>query len=266
MSARPEPTLLHERELMRTRGIRWLAAVDEVGRGALGGPVSVGVVLISPDTESAPGGVRDSKLLSAAARERLVPALLAWAPGWAVGHASAAEIDLVGIIGALRLAGERAVASLPHMPDHVLLDGSHDWLTRPAPSLFDGAHESGDPRALPTSTLTVPVNVPVSVLVKADMSCSSVAAASVLAKTTRDAIMVELAGVHPAFGWEQNKGYASPVHLDALRRLGPCEQHRRSWAIPAGPQGAELREDEPPSVIVGPGGSGLGSAGASEGS
>ncbi len=216
------PSLRFERELLRSRGIRWLASVDEVGRGALGGPVSVGVVLVDLDTRSAPSGVRDSKLLTPIARERMVPHLRRWAPAWAVAHASPAEIDALGILRALRLAGERAFAQLPHRPDHVLLDGSYDWITRPAPTLFDDGDDA-DLEALP-----------VTMKVKADMSCSSVAAASVLAKTTRDALMVELAVEHPAYGWEINKGYASPEHMDALRRLGPCEQHRRSWAIPGG--------------------------------
>jgi ribonuclease HII len=217
------PSLRFERELLRSTGIRWLASVDEVGRGALGGPVSVGVVLIDLDTRSAPSGVRDSKLLTPIARQRMVPRLRRWAPAWAVGHASPAEIDALGILRALRLAGERAFAQLPLRPDHVLLDGSYDWITRPAPTLFDDDGDAADLAALP-----------VTMKVKADMSCSSVAAASVLAKTTRDALMVELAVEHPAYGWEINKGYASPEHMDALRRLGPCEQHRRSWAIPGG--------------------------------
>jgi ribonuclease HII len=217
------PSLRFERELLRSTGIRWLASVDEVGRGALGGPVSVGVVLVDLDTRSAPSGVRDSKLLTPIARQRMVPRLRRWAPAWAVGHASPAEIDALGILRALRLAGERAFAQLPHRPGHVLLDGSYDWITRPAPTLFDDDDGDACLEALP-----------VTMKVKADMSCSSVAAASVLAKTTRDALMVELAVEHPAYGWEINKGYASPEHMDALRRLGPCEQHRRSWAIPGG--------------------------------
>jgi ribonuclease HII len=209
------PSLRVERELLRSRGARWLAAVDEVGRGALGGPVTVGVVLVDLDTRAAPTGVRDSKLLSPAARERLVPKLRRWAPAWAVGHASAEEIDAIGILRALRVAGERAFAQLPERPDHILLDGSYDWVSRPAPALFD---EDGSPSD-PDLWVAPP---PVTVRIKADLSCSSVAAASVLAKTTRDSIMVELAREHPAYGWE------------VLRSLGPCVQHRRSWAIPGG--------------------------------
>lgn len=221
------PSLRFERELLRTRGVRWLASVDEVGRGALGGPVTVGVVLVDLQTKAAPTGVRDSKLLSPAARERLVPRIRRWAPAWAVAHASAEEIDAVGILRALRLAGERAFAQLPERPDHVLLDGSYDWVSRPAPALFDEDGAVADPDAWVEPP-------PVTVRIKADLTCSSVAAASVLAKTTRDALMVELAAEHPAYSWEINKGYASPEHLEALRGLGPCVQHRRSWAIPGG--------------------------------
>ncbi len=221
------PTLRIEREILRAHGIRWLASIDEVGRGALGGPVTVGVVLVDLDTPSAPTGVRDSKLLAPAARERLVPRLHRWAPSWAVAHTSAEEIDAVGILRALRLAGERAFAQLPVRPDHVLLDGSYDWVSRPSPTLFDDDGTPSDPESWDEPP-------PVTVRVKADMTCSSVAAASVLAKTTRDALMVELAAHFPSYGWELNKGYASPEHLDALRRLGPCVQHRRSWSIPGG--------------------------------
>ncbi len=231
------PSLRYERELLRSRGVRWLASVDEVGRGALGGPVTVGVVLVDLDTPSAPAGVRDSKLLTPAARVRLVPRLRRWAPAWAVAHASAAEIDAVGILRALRLAGERAFADLPVRPDHVLLDGSYDWLSRPAATLFDDDGTPSDPDPAEPPSVTVRV--------KADMTCSSVAAASVLAKTTRDALMVELAASFPAYGWDVNKGYASPEHLDALRRLGPCELHRRSWAIPGGYGDLSVDDDDP---------------------
>jgi ribonuclease HII len=183
------------------------------------------VVLINLQTPPAPAGVRDSKLLSAAARERLTPLLRSWAPAWAVGHAQASEIDQFGLMRAMRLAGERAFAQLPHRPDQVLLDGSYDWISRPAPALFDEDGEADDPDVW----IEPP---PVTTKVKADMSCSGVAAASVLAKTTRDALMIKLAGKHPAYGWAENKGYSAPDHLEALRRVGPCEQHRKSWAIP----------------------------------
>jgi len=148
------------------------------------------------------------------------------APVTALGG-GAQEIDAVGILRALRLAGERAFAQLPVRPDHVLLDGSYDWVSRPAPALFD---EDGSVADLDAWTEPPPVTV----RIKADMTCSSVAAASVLAKTTRDAIMVALADEHPAYGFEVHKGYASPEHREALQTHGPCVQHRRSWSIPGG--------------------------------
>jgi ribonuclease HII len=202
-------------------GARLVCGVDEVGRGALSGPVSVGVVLIDASVRRSLPGVRDSKLLTPDARRELVPRIRSWAVGYAVGHASAAEIDDVGIIVALRRAGHRALAALPDTPDAILLDGSHDWLTPPEQgSLLD---EPGSVEALPATVTT---------RVKADLTCASVAAASVLAKTERDALMVELSKRHPDYGWTENKGYASPDHIAALQRRGPCDEHRRSWRLP----------------------------------
>ena len=217
---RVAPHLRHERVLLRD-GARLLAGMDEVGRGSLAGPVSVGVVVVDVTTKSAPKGVADSKLLAPAARTRLLPALGRWGLARAVGHASAAEIDEVGIIAALRLAGVRALAATGVRPDLVILDGNHDWLTAPEEvGLFAFATDA--PVATP----------PVTTMVKADLKCSSVAAASVIAKVTRDAIMVELGAEHTAYGWVENKGYAAPEHMDALRRHGPSEWHRRSWRLP----------------------------------
>ena len=214
------PSLRVERALQRD-GHRLLAGMDEVGRGALAGPVTVGVVVIDETCRSAPQGVRDSKLLAPHARERMVPRITRWARAYAVGHASAAEIDEVGIIAALRLAGVRALVATGVRPDLVILDGNHDWLTAPEEvGLFAFATDA--PVATP----------PVTTMVKADLKCSSVAAASVIAKVTRDAIMVELGAEHTAYGWVENKGYAAPEHMDALRRRGPSEWHRRSWRLP----------------------------------
>lgn len=208
------PSLRLERSLLRA-GAGTVAGMDEVGRGALSGPVSVGVVVID-DQCRALAGVRDSKLLSASARERLVPEIRAWARDSAVGHATAAEIDDVGIIGALRLAALRALAALRDEPSHIVLDGSHDWLSTPSQStLFDE-----------------PFSVPVTLRVKADLHCTTVAAASILAKTDRDALMSVLDRDHPEYGWAGNKGYASPEHVAALRHLGPSSHHRRSWRLP----------------------------------
>ena len=216
------PSLRVERELQRA-GHRVLAGMDEVGRGSLAGPVSVGVVVIDENCRTAPAGVRDSKLLTPAARVAMVPRLRRWALAHAVGHAGPAEIDEIGIIAALRLAGTRALAQLDVVPDLVLLDGNHDWLTDPQEvGLFAGL---GDGASTP----------PVRTMIKADMRCSSVAAASVLAKVERDQQMVELADVHPHYRWEDNKGYSASAHLDALRVHGPCVEHRRSWSLPGVP-------------------------------
>lgn len=226
------PSLRVERELLRS-GCTRLAAVDEVGRGALAGPVTVGIVVVDLATGSAPTGVRDSKLLRAPARERLAPRIRRWAPASAVASASPEEIDLVGIVAALRLAGERALAALDLVPDLVLLDGSHDWFTRPdlQESLFD-EHPGPARAAAIAGAEGLRAAPPVVTRVKADLSCSAVAAASVLAKTTRDAAMVAASSAHPAYGWDVNKGYASPEHCDALRLLGPSPWHRTSWRLP----------------------------------
>lgn len=223
----PAPTLRTERELLRAlpHG-SLLAGVDEVGRGALAGPVSVGIVVVDAATRTAPAGVRDSKLLTAAARRDLEPRLRRWAVARAVGHASPHEIDAIGIVAALRLAATRAldtVAADGVVPDLLLLDGSHDWFTDPSrEGLFA---ELGDGPAPP----------PVVTRVKADMRCASVAAASVLAKVERDALVADLARTDAAlapYGLDVNKGYASPTHLAALRAHGPSAHHRRSWRLP----------------------------------
>lgn len=216
------PSLSLERRLLRAGAAR-VAGIDEVGRGALAGPVSVGVVVVDASCRALPG-VRDSKLLSPSAREQLVPGIRAWAVAWAVGHATPQEIDDLGIIAALRLAGMRGLAALPSPPDAVLLDGRHDWLTPPAQaSLLDAA---------PAPELDAGTCPPVTMQVKADLTCASVAAASVLAKVERDGAMVRLHTAHPQYGWRDNKGYASPEHIAALRRSGPTQEHRRSWRLP----------------------------------
>ena len=210
-----------ERQLLRA-GASTVAGMDEVGRGALCGPVSVGVVVVDLSVSALPG-VRDSKLLSPAVRADLGPRIREWAVSSAVGHAQASEIDERGITGALRLAGLRALASLAVVPDVVILDGSHDWLSaRGQASLLD-PDDAGDP---------VPAVV---TRVKGDLTCTSVAAASVLAKTERDAIMVDLHRQFPAYEWADNKGYAAPGHVAALERHGATPVHRRSWRLPGVP-------------------------------
>jgi len=233
-------------------GARTVAGMDEVGRGALAGPVSVGVVVVDATTRRAPRGLTDSKLLAPALREEMVPKVRRWGLAWAVGHASSAEIDDVGIIGALRLAGRRALATVAAAGveiDAVLLDGSHDWLSDPQPDLLDVLDDLGpapdDGAAVPVvpgvrayrplDPASLPAPVPslgVRTLVKADVQCASVAAASVLAKCERDALMRELAGEHPAYDWHQNKGYATAAHVRALEEHGPSILHRTSWNLP----------------------------------
>ena len=215
-----KPSLRVERALQR-EGHRILAGMDEVGRGALAGPVTGGVVLIDETCRSAPTGVKDSTLLTPAARVAMVPRIQRWALAYAVGHASAAEIDEIGIIAALRLAGCRALAAVDVRPDLVILDGNHDWLTAPGEvGLF--AFAGGE----------LPATPPVTTMIKADLKCSSVAAASVLAKVERDGIMTDVAPDHPVYGWEVNKGYAAPEHMAALEAHGASLLHRRSWRLP----------------------------------
>jgi ribonuclease HII len=186
----------------------------------------VGIAVVDLVTQKPLSGVRDSKLLSPAERERLEPLVRKWSVASAVGHASAAEIDALGIIAALRLAGTRAwldVLAAGITPDIVLLDGSHNWLS-PAeqPSLFD--EPAGD----------VGCHAPVHTRVKADLQCLSVAAASVIAKVERDQQMRQLHAEFPDFGWDINKGYATSLHRDVLRAAGPTPYHRVSWRLLGG--------------------------------
>lgn len=231
------PTLRYERSFL-AEGHRFLAGCDEVGRGALAGPVTVGLVVI--DLASAKGlrGVRDSKLLRAPEREALVPRIQRWATAYGVGHATAAEIDAVGLMAALRFAGNRAWAEATRevRPDAVILDGNHNWLAPvPQGSLFDDVE-----------TLEVSCDAPVHTRIKADLQCLSVAAASVLAKVERDRLMVGFAQEYPGYGWEINKGYATASHRAAIDRLGPSSEHRRTWRL-----GSAVAEPGMPAVESG---------------
>jgi ribonuclease HII len=224
-----EPDLSVERGLVPSGAL--VACVDEVGRGALAGPVSVGLVIIDPHAGASPVGIRDSKDLSPHARADLIDGIRDWVSGWAVGHASPQEIDAHGIVPALRLAGHRAWTQAlrrsaeehggERVPRAVLLDGSHDWFT---PQLLDAlTHAPHDDLA--------EVSAPVTTRVKADRDCAGVGAASVLAKVERDHLMEMLDGEHPGYGWARNKGYGTQAHKDAIQDLGACEQHRRSWHL-----------------------------------
>ncbi len=238
-SSARRPDLRQERALLRA-GARVVVGIDEVGRGALAGPVSVGAVVVDLSTRPCPPGLADSKLLTPAAREALVPLTQRWCLSWGVGHAGPAEIDAYGIIAALRLAGRRALAQIRRSfgdVDTVLLDGNHDWLSGAGiVDLFEADESGADGHCAEPQVTT---------MVKADMRCASVAAASVLAKCERDGLMQEFALQYPEYGWAQNKGYGAAVHLDALRTHGPTPLHRRSWRLPTPVTTSAQHEDGP---------------------
>jgi len=211
------PRLTVERRLLKEHAL--VIACDEVGRGALAGPVAVGAAVM--DAAGArrriPEGLRDSKLVAEHRRPDVAARAAAWVGASAVGWASAAEIDEVGIIRALGLAALRAIADLRAAgiaPEEaiVILDGNHDYITPAGGSSL---------RVRP--------------IVKADRDCASAAAASVLAKVARDDLMTRLHDEHPVYRWERNKGYASLEHRDAIRAHGLSAHHRASWAIADAP-------------------------------
>ena len=223
------PSLRREKAMLRDGSVL-VAGCDEVGRGALAGPVTVGVVVVDATIGRVPKGLADSKLLTPQRRESLVPNIKRWCQGFGVGHSSPGEIDRWGLTVALRLAGHRALVAMGVRPDVVLLDGSYDWLSP--------RDEQTELFEVDLTERTIPgpewprCDVPrVVTQIKADMACASVAAASVLAKTTRDAIMTDLANDHPHYAWDDNKGYASDHHRTQLRTTGPCDHHRRSWRL-----------------------------------
>lgn len=228
-AARPDRDL----ELALLADHELVGGLDEVGRGALAGPVSVGLAVVSRSTaDSFPPGLADSKQLSPSRRRALVGPCRGWLADHAVAHASPTEIDALGIVGALRLAGRRAlaeVASRGRAPDIVILDGASDWLSAPEPDPTAASDERAQAASTgrPDAAASTP---PVRTEVKADARCAVVAAASVLAKVERDALMAALPD--PGYDWAANKGYAAPAHVQALRALGACEQHRLSWRLP----------------------------------
>lgn len=195
------PDLVHEVALGREDG-RLVAGVDEVGRGPLAGPVVACAVILPPAVASLASGITDSKLLTARRRELLAPTLCAICQ-YGLGEASVEEIDRLNILQATFLAMRRAVEALGVIPHHVLVDGPlrPPDLPCPATALVDG-----------------------------DLRSLSIAAASIIAKVTRDRQMRELALRHPGYGWEKNAGYGTRAHLLALHRLGPTPHHRRSFA------------------------------------
>ncbi|WP_338133967.1 ribonuclease HII [Neoactinobaculum massilliense] len=212
------PTLELERNLLAAApNGAVLGGVDEVGRGPIAGPVSVGIAIMRAGFDRPlPAGLADSKQLTARRREALVPKIKTWVEDVAVGHADSNEIDAHGIIGGLRLAAQRAFTELAargNAPTLILLDGSHNWWSEESPA-----------PVLP--------QLPVTMQVKGDARCALVSAASVVAKVARDAIMTELDRAYPGYHWAKNKGYATREHVEALDALGPSPHHRISWHLP----------------------------------
>ena len=187
---------------LRRVGFMYVAGVDEVGRGCLAGPVVAAAVVLHPDRHIP--GVCDSKLVPAAERERLYERILACAVTWAVAEADPAEIDRINIHQASLRAMQRAILALAPLPDVVLVD----------------AFRVPD---LPMAQRGVP---------HGDRRCSAIAAASIVAKVTRDRQMLELHGRDPRYGFDRHKGYATADHLDAVARFGYSEMHRRSFRPP----------------------------------
>ncbi|MCL1588313.1 MAG: ribonuclease HII [Actinomycetia bacterium] len=181
------------------RGDSAVVGIDEVGKGAWAGPLTVGAVVIPVDRRIYK--IRDSKQLTSAEREVMAIRIKDWALHWSVGHASAAECDELGMSDAQRLATARTLNALGVMPDHALIDGNWDFVEK-----------------IDTTTI-----------VKGDARSLSIAAASIVAKVTRDAIMREAARTYPWFAFESNKGYPCHRQRAALELLGPSTIHRRSW-------------------------------------
>jgi ribonuclease HII len=198
------PTLEFEQNLWGD-GFTSIAGIDEAGRGAWAGPVSAAAVILPPDPslgqKLAP--VRDSKLMTPLARETWAPRIQSAALAWGVGFASAEEIDTLGILPATKLAATRAIEALIPSPNYLLTD----YLIFPE------------------------IDLPQTALVKGDQRSLSVSAASVLAKTARDALMRQLDAQYPGYNFSRHKGYGTRIHREALDKNGMCEIHRKSFSI-----------------------------------
>jgi ribonuclease HII len=198
-----------------------VVGLDEVGRGALAGPLTVGAVVLTSVREP-PKGLTDSKSLSARRRERLQGPLRDWCDEWSLGSVSPGEIDQWGLRVALAVAATRALAGLQRRPTYALVDGPFNFLGAGS-TVID---ESGP---IPELCFT---DLACSALVGGDRRSATIAAASVLAKVARDEVMVNLHESSGLYGWSSNKGYGTPLHLEAILRHGPHAQHRRSWRLP----------------------------------
>ncbi len=200
-SSKPQPDLQHELALWQA-GYRRVAGVDEAGRGAWAGPVMVAAVVLPPDPAVAAqlAGVNDSKQLSAAQRERLYDIVVRHAMAWSVSAASAQQIDAIGIAAATRQAMLDAISAVA--ADFALID----YVRLPELALPQHSLPKGDSKVL------------------------SIAAASILAKVTRDRWLAELGRSYPMYGFERHKGYGVAAHQRALQAVGPCAEHRHSFA------------------------------------
>jgi ribonuclease HII len=198
------PDLSIEQTLWQT-GLTRLGGVDEAGRGAWAGPVAAGVVILPPDERLLEElhGVRDSKLMTPAQREAWAPLIWQACLAWGVGYASAEEIDTIGILPATHLAARRALQNLSVPPQHLITD----YLLLPG------------------------LDIPQTPLVKGDRRSLSIAAASVLAKTGRDALLRQLEDEFPGYGFARHKGYGTRLHQEAILRQGLSAIHRKSFAI-----------------------------------
>ena len=196
------PTRKIEQELW-AEGYDTIVGIDEVGRGAWAGPLMVGAAILPPEKRVL--GVRDSKMLTEADRERLFDRIADWCVAWAVGAASQEECDELGMADAQRLACRRAVEELGVTPDVAVSDGNWNFVS--------------------------PTVAKVEMRVKADRHCLSVAAASILAKVVRDREMRELSAHYPHWSFDTNKGYPCRVHKAALQGYGPSAIHRRTWVF-----------------------------------
>ena len=208
-SDRTFPTLALETLLAQSSG-GLVCGVDEAGRGPWAGPVSAAAVILNP--ADLPEGIDDSKALTEKRRAALEPQIKARALAWGVGFASAREIEALNIIGATGLAMCRAIEAMAIPPVAALVDGNYRF-------------------KLPC---------PIQTVVGGDGLSLSIAAASILAKTARDRVMIEMDALYPVYGFARHKGYNAPIHSEALQVHGPCPEHRRSW----GPVKALLLEGE----------------------
>ena len=187
-----------ERELHK-EGVGPICGVDEAGRGPLAGPVCAAAVILPPEAELP--GLNDSKKLSEKKREQLFPEIQRLALAWSVAFASVEEIEERNILGATMLAMNRAISGLSLKPELALIDGNRNQ----------------------------EIQVPSRCVVHGDARCASIAAASILAKVSRDRLMVELAREYPQYGFDRHKGYGTKAHYAALREYGPCPAHRPSF-------------------------------------